>query len=240
MAFNVASAASQSMGSFTITIAHTTASLFSSTAFLSGTNSTVVYSGTTTAVAGWNTYHFNSSFAYDGTSNLLINICWNNNSSSSNSNILSNSYSNFMALYYKANLPNSGVCGQSIGTQSYYRPNSKFEFSSSPQLQQFENSGEEKSMEVPSPLSITNEITFEVFPNPFDGTVLNGKFSDASDKQMMVRIYDMLGREVFAKEIFVEAGNFSLSLSGNNLQSGMYVFTGITNGNLYKKTLIVK
>ena len=240
IAFNVTSAASQSMGSFTITIANTSASSFSSTAFLTGTNSTVVFSSATTAIAGWNTYHFSTAFAYDGTSNLLINICWNNSSFTANSSIQSFSYSNFVALYYRANMPSSGVCAQSAGTQSYYRPNSRLEFSNAPQLQLAGNNGEARSMEVPSPLSITNETTFEVFPNPFDGTVLNGKFSDAGDKQMTVHIYDMLGREVFAKEIFVEAGNFSLSLSGNNLQSGMYVFTGITNGTLHKKILVVK
>lgn len=239
IAFYVSNAASQSMGSFTISIAHVSSSTFSTTSFLSGSNSTTVYSGTVPAVSGWNTYHFSSSFAYNGTSNLLVSICWNNSSFTSNSTILSNSYSNVVALYYRADVSGGSVCGQSTGTQSYYRPNSKLEFSSSPQLLPFDNGGE-RSMETPVSGGITNETTFEVFPNPFDGNLLNGKFSDAGDKQITVRIYDMLGREVVVKEVFAEAGNFSLSLSNYDLKPGMYVFMGVTNDNRYTKTLIVR
>ncbi len=239
IAFYVSSAASQSMGSFTMTISHISSSSFGSTSFLTGTNTTTVYSGTIAATAGWNTYHFSSSFAYNGTSNLLVSICWNNSSFTSNSTILSNSYSTAVALYYRADVSGGSVCGQSTGTQSYYRPNSKLEFSSSSQLAQFDNGGQ-RSLEAPLNTDIANETSFEVFPNPFDGNILNGKFSDASDKQMTVNIYDMLGREIFAREIFVEAGNFSLSLSNNDLQPGMYVFIAITNGIRYSKIVVVK
>lgn len=249
MAFNVTSAASQPMGSFTITIAHVSAASFSNTAFLSGSNTTTVYSGTVAALNGWNTYTFSAPFVYNGTGNLLISICWNNSSFTANSTVQSFNYSNYVALYYRDDLTGSGVCAKSAGTRSYYRPNTKLAFSSAPGMITLANEAEERSIEKePASLSLTSETVFEVFPNPFDGTVLNGKFMnadgsssfDVTDKNMTVRIYDMLGREVFTKEIPVEEGLFHLSFNDNRLQAGMYVFVGLTNTDRFTKTIVVK
>lgn len=249
MAFNVTSAASQPMGSFTITIAHVSAASFSNTTFLSGTNTTIVYSGTVAAVNGWNTYTFSTPFVYNGTGNILISICWNNSSFTANSTVQSLSYSNYVALYYRDDLAGSGVCAKSAGTRSYYRPNTKLAFSSAPGMITLANETEERNMEnEPASLGFISETVFEVFPNPFDGTVLRGKFMNAdgspslnvTEKNMTVRIYDMLGREVFAKEIPVEEGLFSLSFNDNTLQAGMYVFVGLINADRFTKTIVVK
>lgn len=242
MAFNVTSAASQPMGSFTITIAHVSSSAFSTTTFLSGSNSTTVYSGTVTAVSGWNTYDFSTPFAYNGTGNLLISICWNNSSFTANSSLKCFSYSSYVALYYRADLSGSGVCAKSTGTRSYYRPNAKLGFSSSPSgLMPFEgeNVGE-RSLEETSTLNITNESILEIFPNPLDGTILYGKFSDNESKKMIIGIYDMLGKEVFSKEVAVEEGNFSLSFDDRNLKTGVYMVVGHTDTGRFTKKLIVK
>jgi len=130
LAFQVSSAAAQSMNGFTLTLGHVSNASFTSTTFLTGTNSTTVYSGTATAVAGWNNYIFSTPFAYNGMGNLLITICWNNSSYTSNSSVLATSYANYMALYYRKDLSSGGVCAQSMGTQSFYRPNTKMTFSS--------------------------------------------------------------------------------------------------------------
>ncbi|MES2287103.1 MAG: fibronectin type III domain-containing protein [Bacteroidota bacterium] len=250
MAFNITSAASQQMGNFTITIAHVSASTFSTTTFLSGSNTTTAFSGTVAATNGWNTYNFSTPFAYNGTGNLLISICWNNSSFSANSTVQSFSYSNYVSLYYRKDLSGGGVCSQNTGIQSYYRPNSKLSFSSAPGLMPLvnENEGERSSIEETSFISNINEPVFEIFPNPSDGAQLNGKFMnpdgspafDITEKNITVRIYDMLGREVFAKEIPVEEGLFSLSFNDNTLQAGMFVFVGLTDNNRFTKTIVVK
>ncbi len=244
IAFNVSNAATaQPLGNFTITIAHTSAALFAGTSFLTGTDASVVYSGTYTTTSGWNTFNFNTPFAYNGTSNLLITICWNNSSFSANSSVFANSYADFMALYYRANVTNGGVCSQVTGTQSYYRPNAKLAFSSSSSIETFDGgNGQQRSLIDPSSSSTANgsQPEFTVFPNPFDGNLLNGKFSDVANKQMTIQIYDLLGRQVFAKEIAVEGGSFSLSLGEGNLKSGVYLFVGTTDGNRFTKRVVVK
>lgn len=242
MAFNISSAASQPMGNFTITIAHITSSAFSSTSFLSGTNTTIVYSGTVAAANGWNTYNFSTPFAYNGTNNLLITICWNNNSFTANSTVQSFSYSNYVALYYRKDLSAAGVCSQSTGTQSYYRPNSKLTFSSAPGLISFDGETEgERNLEAEtSSLSDIKEPSFEVYPNPFDGGLLNGKISVDEDKKIRIYIYDLIGREIFTKEVFVEAGNFLLSFENENLKTGVYLVVGQTETKRFTKKVIVQ
>lgn len=465
IAFNVISAAAQSMNSFSITMAHTANSSFASTTFLTGTNSTSVYSGTVAATTGWNTYNFSTPFAYNGTDNLLIKICWNNSSFTSNSSVQATSYANYMALYYRADVASGGVCSQSTGTQSFYRPNTKMTFSSgstpppppavdcnktlkttiegfnvyqhnasgaimfkakfavdadgspraygpnnsgldytanaghpgnwwgvvtdangNPIIQNssnpfpgmyvsttslysssyavtnplryvnaetvpffvlpaavksiagivngdiayvynttngmgcyavladqgpagklgegsiyladqlginsnpktggtssgiidyivFPNSGygqgtiptiaqinsigtakinsvggtgitsclpiappvdPERKIDASTPFSVTeNELT--IFPNPSDGKVIYGKF--AGEGNMHVKIYDVVGREIFSKQISVENGEFSLSFSGSNLKSGMYMLVGTMNDKQYTKRVVVK
>ncbi len=242
IAFNVSNAATaQPLGNFSITIAHTSAASFTSSSFLTGADAAIVYSGIFTAAAGWNTFNFGTPFAYDGTSNLLITICWDNSSFSANSAVLANSYSNYVGLYYRANISSGGVCSQTTGTQSYYRPNAKLVFSSSASMSTFEG-GQQRSLVVPAPsdLNAANQNDFEVFPNPLDGTALFGRFADAGDKKMTAAIYDMLGRAVFSKEIVVEGGEFSLSFADENLKSGIYLFVGISDSKRFTKRIVVK
>jgi len=242
MAFNVTSAASQPMGSFTITIAHVSAASFSNTTFLSGTNTTTVYSGTVAAVNGWNTYTFSTPFVYNGTGNLLISICWNNSSFSANSTVQSFSYSNYVALYYRADLANSGVCSKTTGLRSFYRPNAKLSFSSAPALLPLENQIlEERSLvEDNSSTSITNETLFEIFPNPFDGRVVYGKLSDKEIKTIIIQVYDLLGREIVSKQIVVEEGLFFISFDEENLKTGVYLIVGLVGDIRFAKRVIVK
>ena len=239
ISFYVSSAAPQPMGSFTITMAHTTGSQFASTTFLSGSNSQTVYSGTATAAQGWNTYTFSTPFNYNGTDNLLISICWNNSSFTVNSAVYANSYSTYVGLYYRADLASSGACGKTTGTKSYYRPNTKLEFSSSSSFLMPDEAQQQKSLELSSSSSI-NEAGFEIFPNPLNGEILYGKVTNIENTNMTIIIYDMLGRELLSKEVAVEGGNFSLSFADESIKTGVYMVVGLTDTNRFTKRVVVK
>ncbi|MEZ5082626.1 MAG: carboxypeptidase regulatory-like domain-containing protein [Bacteroidales bacterium] len=71
------------MAGFNIEVKHTTATTV--TAFETGF--TNVYSGSYTAVAGWNMFTFTTPFTYDGVSNLLVKVCFDNGDYTTNSSV---------------------------------------------------------------------------------------------------------------------------------------------------------
>ncbi|MDO9186607.1 MAG: N-acetylmuramoyl-L-alanine amidase [Bacteroidia bacterium] len=242
IAFYVSSVSPQAMSSFKITMAHTSGASFTSTSFLSGTNNTTVYTGTVNVVQGWNTFTFSTPFTYNGTSNLLMSICWDNNSFTVNSPVLANSYSSFVALYYRADLVNSGACAKITGTQSYYRPNAKLEFSSTlsvtpPSSLAAQEGQDLRSLEI---ASTVNEPVFEIFPNPLDGGVIYGKLTETENKEITIKMYDLLGRELLSKQVNVEEGNFSLSFDNEQLKTGVYMVVGLTDTGRFTKKVLVK
>ena len=85
IAFDVISAASQTLNGFQVKMQHTTATSLSG--FVSS-GWTTVYSGTyTVAGTGLQYITLNTPFQYNGTNNLLIEICFDNNDWTSNSNV---------------------------------------------------------------------------------------------------------------------------------------------------------
>ncbi|MCE9538226.1 MAG: N-acetylmuramoyl-L-alanine amidase, partial [Bacteroidetes bacterium] len=242
IAFYVSSVSPQAMSSFKITMAHTAGASFTNTSFVSGTNTTTVYTGTVNVVQGWNTFTFSTPFVYNGSSNVLMTICWDNNSFTVNSPVLANSYSTFVALYYRADLANRGACARITGTQSYYRPNVKMEFSStlsvSPPSSLAAQEGQElRSLEI---ASTVNEPVFEIFPNPLDGGVIYGKLTETENKEITIKMYDLLGREMLSKVVNVEEGNFSLSFDEERLKIGVYMVVGLTDTGRFTKKVLVK
>lgn len=78
IAFNVSNiVAATTMPGFTITMQNTTLTALPAT-FVSG--GTVVYGPTSYVVpgTGWQPINFNAPFTWDGTSNILVNVCWTN------------------------------------------------------------------------------------------------------------------------------------------------------------------
>ena len=241
ISFFVSSVSPQAMASFKITMAHTSAASFTNTSFVSGTNTTTVYTGTVNAVQGWNTFTFSNPFAYNGTSNLLMSICWDNSSFTVNSPVHATSYSTFMALYYRADLTNSGACAKTNGIQSFYRPNSKLEFSSTMSVSPPSSLAAQQSQELKNLVvsSFAPEPVFEIFPNPLDGGMIYGKVAD-KESRMTLKIYDLLGRELLSNEVTVEEGNFSLSFDNERLKTGVYTVVGLIGTNRFTKRVVVK
>ena len=125
--WNVASAAAQVMNGFNIGLKHTIAT--SVTGFETGFAN--CYSGTWTASAGWNDISFSTPFTWDGTSNLLVKICFDNTSYTSNSSCYIDTYTAMNGWAY-----NDGTTGCSDPWEGTIdtRPQTRFDYTSGPTL----------------------------------------------------------------------------------------------------------
>ncbi len=107
---------------FTISIGCTNLTILNT--FQSGL--TTVYSGsyTLSGGAGWKTIPFTNGYAWDGTTNLIVQICFDNTSSSNNDFIYASNTS-FISTIHSATDGASG-CGLLTGTATNMRPNVRF------------------------------------------------------------------------------------------------------------------
>ncbi len=126
LGFNVATVANVDLQGFTIKIGHyndtTLHSIFMS-------NLTTVYSvGSYKEISGWNMHTFQSPFYWNGTDNLIVEVCFNNTSFTQNAQVYQTQFSNTMTLSY--NTDASGVCSSQPTYLTPYttRPNMKLSF----------------------------------------------------------------------------------------------------------------
>lgn len=121
MAFDVVTAKGNPLGNFTIKLKNTTAS--SLTSFESGMT-TVFNTASYTEVAGWNTHIFDTPFQWDTTQNLLVEICFNNNTAVANGNAIVNStVTPFVSTLVNAS-NTTGICASNSITGTFsLRPN---------------------------------------------------------------------------------------------------------------------
>ena len=217
LAFYVTSAQSQVMNGYTIKIAHTSSSAFGSGSYLAGTNTTTVYSANYTAAGNsWNTHNFSTPFVYNGSSNLLIDICFNNSSYTQNSTVLGTALSSYRTVYKQQDVSSGGICTTSSGTRSYNRPNMRLTFASG-----------SKTREVV--LNQAAEASLNVFPNPVTDA-MNINFTLTEDQRnVQLEVFDMVGKLIYTRHLGDQAkGNHTIAVpfSGNDLSgapNGMYV-----------------
>ena len=121
LAFNVSAPASITLIDFTIKLKNTTQSAFSTPA-LDDNGLTTVFGPTSyTDVSGWNTHVFSTPFVWNGTSNLLVDVCFNNTSWISNG-VVFNSTTSFVSSAYRFS-DATGNCSGPGTTTSSIRPN---------------------------------------------------------------------------------------------------------------------
>jgi hypothetical protein len=84
---------------------------------------------------------------------------------------------------------------------------------------------------------------FKVFPNPNQSTTdtyvsLQGFKTD----NLLVVVYDMLGREIYSKVELMENEGFLFTISsdGHRLSPGIYLITASANDKVFQQKLIVK
>jgi len=113
-----------SLPNFTIRMGNTTQTAFTTTTFITGL-SQVYNVASYQPVAGWNTHIFNSAFNWDGTSNVVIEVSFDfQDDWTENTSTYYTSTSDYKAMYYR----NDSTAWNTVttGTQSYNRPNMKF------------------------------------------------------------------------------------------------------------------
>ncbi|MCI4667139.1 MAG: hypothetical protein MRZ79_03190 [Bacteroidia bacterium] len=115
----------QPFSDFTIKMKNTSTTEFpGSLEFETGT--TTVYSGDVTTAAGWNQIIFDSQFAWDGTSNLLVETCFNNASAGANADVIQST--NFTGVltnqntWYESSTTTDGCDIISFASASFFRP----------------------------------------------------------------------------------------------------------------------
>ena len=84
---------------------------------------------------------------------------------------------------------------------------------------------------------------FRIFPNPTErdyDTYVSLQGFKAND--LLVVVYDMLGREIYSKVELMENGGFlfTLSTDGKKLPAGVYLISAAANDNVFKQKLIVR
>lgn len=248
LAFNVASASTQMMNGFTIKLKHTTATSFSSTSFLSNTGMTTVYSANTTASTGWKTHAFTTPFTYNGTDNLLVEICFDNSAYTTDSKVYYSPTSTYNTLYLRSDVTAGGTCNNTTGTRSYNRPNMRFVFSSTSNFV-FTPANDELVYDNGSTLRTIpkdNRIDFQLAPNPTSSIVKITYHVEAENSEVAIKLYNIMGKLVgeFSPQNN-ETGNntFEINMNDNTeeLPSGVYLCTLSVNDEIQtKKFMLIK
>ncbi|MES2565729.1 MAG: M43 family zinc metalloprotease [Bacteroidota bacterium] len=248
LAFNVATASTQTMNGFTIKLKHTTASSFSSTSFLSSTGMTTVYSANTSVSAGWKTHPFSTPFTYNGTDNLLIEICFDNSAYTTDSKVYYTTASTYKTLFLRSDVAAGGTCLNTTGTLSYNRPNMKLSFSSNTNFSALVIT-ETPQQEVESLLRTIpkdNVIDFQLAPNPTSSILKVSYHIETENSDVAIKVYNIMGKlvgEFYPQNIEVGNNTFEFNMDNKveELPSGVYLCTLAINNEIQtKKFMLVK
>jgi gingipain R len=222
--YNVISAASQTMNGFNIKMQTTTSSSVSG--FIN-TGWTTVYTGTYTVPgSGWRYIDLQTPFYWNGTQNLLIEICFDNTSYTSNSTVAGTSAT---GMTWHHHLDGSSGCTMTGGSAQATRPNICMQMN----LILGNNSG---ITELPKVFSLAQN-----YPNPFN-PVTSIKYSVPKQSLVKLVIYDIIGREVVTLVNEVKTpGNYAVSFDASMYASGVY-FYRMESGDFtdVKKMVLIK
>ncbi|MCE1164519.1 MAG: S8 family peptidase [Bacteroidetes bacterium] len=224
LGFNVISNSTQLMNGFNIRYQLTTQS--SLTGWVTS-GWTTGYSGTYSVPGtGWQYIDMTAPyFTYNGTSNLLIEVCYTNTSYTSYTTVNSTAAAGMTYGYYNDNITG---CTTTSGAVQANRPNVCFVLTAT-------GTGN-NTVVTPSKYELSQN-----YPNPFNPVT---KINFAIPKQGFVtmKIYDVLGREVrtLVDEV-KQAGNYSVDFNAAEFASGVY-FYKLQSGDFseIKRMILVK
>lgn len=216
--FRIVTLGGMQMNNFSVkmqTIAANTLSTWTTTGW------TIVFSGSYyPQAAGLQYIELQTPYFWNGTGNLLVEICFDNYDYLENTTVQSTSQSGTVMHYHEDYETGCDMTGFSSAS---YRPNACFLISAVTGI------GENSQDRLPDSYSLSQN-----FPNPFNPVT---KINFAIQKQGLVslKIYDILGREIrtLVNEI-KQAGYYSVDFNGSDFASGVYFFR-IESGS-YKDT----
>lgn len=67
------------------------------------------------------------------------------------------------------------------------------------------------------------------YPNPFNPTTYI-RYDIPQSSQVTIKVYDILGKEVFSFNEYKQAGSYEVQFDGTNFASGMYFYSLEANG----------
>ena len=205
--FNVITVGGPAMNGFTVRMQNTTMTSLSSWVT---TGWTTCYSGTyTVAGTGWQYIDMQTPLVYNGTSNLLIEVCFDNSSYTSYSPVYATSMSGMARGYYT---DNSSGCTMTSGSNLSYRPNITLFFTTATGINN-------QTLGIPVKYDLKQN-----YPNPFN-PVTKINYELPKDGYISLKIYDVLGREVrtLVNEVKT-AGYYSVDFDASTLSSGVYFY----------------
>jgi len=224
ISFNVASYSSQLMNDLKISIqnySNNYLSDFVQNGFSTSYISTYAIPGT-----GWQTINLQSPFYWDGGSNLLIEICYNNSSYTTNTMLNSTNAVNSVVNKYQ-DLSTSSGCDFTTGAVYNPRPDIGLTFD--------------------YPNSITNPVVltpkdfrlYQNYPNPFNPST-KIKFEIPEAARVLIKVYDVLGKEVTTLvNENKTAGSYIVDFNASGLTSGVYFYKLIAGKYSDTKKMII-
>lgn len=127
LAFNVTAIPNATnLQNYTIGMMSTNATVVSG-AFASGTT-TVVPASNHQVVIGWNTHTFSTPFFWDGTSNILVQVCFNNTAFTNGNPGVTFTPTGFLSTSFFRQDNTTSVCSTLNGTATTNRPNTQITF----------------------------------------------------------------------------------------------------------------
>ncbi|MCX6166351.1 MAG: T9SS type A sorting domain-containing protein [Ignavibacteriae bacterium] len=205
--FNVITMGGPAMNGFTVKMQNTSAT--SITGWVT-TGFATCYSGTyTVSGTGWQYIDMTSPLVYNGSSNLLIEICYDNSSYTSYSPVYATASSGTTWGYYT---DNTTGCTMTSGAAQTSRPNISLFFTPA--------TGVNNQMTgTPTKYDLKQN-----YPNPFN-PVTKINYELPKDGFVTLKIYDILGREVrtLINEVKT-AGYYSVDFDASTLSSGVYFY----------------
>ena len=221
LGFNVESVSTQLMNGFNVRMQNYQSGTITG---FENNNWTTVYSGTYTVPGtGWKYIELTTPFFYDGTSNLLVEICFNNSGYTTNSTVYGTTAGSTI-VHNHQDISNGDGCTQ-ITTPSTVtaRPNVSLMFTS---LSSVHNG----ASNLPKDYMLSQN-----YPNPFN-PVTKIEFALPKQSYVTLKIYDLLGREVASLINDTKpAGYYSVDFDAGSLSSGVYIYRMISG--TYSQTM---